>query len=59
MDTLGFSPAAFALSLDQVPNVAVGTIQGPALEITPEVIPGTVPAEAAGHGSRLDFSINS
>lgn len=59
MDTFGFSPAAFALSLDQRPNVAVGTNQGPALEMTPEVIPRTIPAVAGRHGSRSDFSINS
>ena len=59
MDMFGFSPAAFALSLDQRLNMAVGTNQGPALEMTPEVIPRTIPAVAGRHGSRSDFSINS
>lgn len=56
---VGFSPAAFALSLDQLPNVAVDMIPGPPLEMTPEVTPRTIPAVAGRHGSRSDFSINS
>lgn len=35
----GFSAAAFALSLEQVPSMAVGTMQGPASETPPEAIP--------------------